>query len=202
MMHVQRRTVRVAETVERVRAVERAGIDRDGEVTRATLEEIKALLIGLAGEAQLFPAEEFQPPGQGDSLYRLSEDPDHRFALYAVSAHRGKATPPHNHTTWAVVAGIRGAEENRFYERVDDRQTPGRGEVEEVARTVVVPGKAVALMPEDIHSIHIDGEAPSLLLHMYGLALDHLPDRIYFDRETGEAKRFPGHPDIRDAARA
>jgi hypothetical protein len=86
MSKAARRAARVAATVDRIRAVERAGRERDGEVTRATLARVKAPLIDLTAETELFPAEQFAPPGEGDSLYRLSEDPDHRFALYAVSA--------------------------------------------------------------------------------------------------------------------
>lgn len=199
---VERRSARVVETVARVRAIERAGVARDGTVTRDTLKAIRKVLIELAGETELFPVEEFAPPGDSDRLYRLSEDPDHRFALYAVSARRRKATPPHNHTTWAVVVGIRGEERNRFYRRVDDGATPGRGAVEEIDGAVVAPGTGVTLLPDDIHSIHIDGAEPGLFLHMYGRGLEQLSERVYFDRETGDCKVYPSHPDIRDAARA
>ena len=202
MTVAKQRADRVAETVERVRAVERAGVARDGAVTYATLEQIRALLIELAAETELFPAAEFAPPGDGDCLYRLSQDSDHRFALYAVSARQRKSTPPHNHTTWAVVVGIRGAEENRFFHRVDDGATPGKAEVREFERTVVVPGTGVTLLPDDIHSIHIEGAEAGLFLHMYGLGLERLSERVYFDQANGTCQVFPAHPDIRDAARA
>jgi len=198
----QRRSARVTETVARVRDIERAGVARDGAVTRDTLKQIRKVLIELAAEAELFPVAEFAPPGDSDRLYRLSEDPDHRFALYTVSARRHKATPPHNHTTWAVVVGIRGEEENRFYRRVDDGATPGKGTVDQVGRAVVAPGTGVTLLPDDIHSIHIDGDEPGLFLHMYGRALERLSERVFFDRETGDCKVYPSHPDIRDARRA
>ncbi len=202
MTLAERRSVRVAEAVARVRGIERAGGDGGGAVTRDTLKAIRGVLIELAAESELFPIEEFAPPGEGGCLYRLSEDPDHRFALYAVSARQRKSTPPHNHTTWAVVVGIRGEEENRFYRRLDDGATPGKGEVDQIGRAVVAPGTGVTLLPGDIHSIHIDGEEPALFLHMYGLGLEQLSERVSFDREAGTCKVYPSNPDIRDAARA
>jgi predicted metal-dependent enzyme (double-stranded beta helix superfamily) len=93
---------------------------RDG-VNRASLEKIKARLIQLAMRAELFTAADFPPPEPGGKrhscLYRLSEDADHRFALYANSARGGHGTPAHNHTTWAVIVGVTGAELNKFYDR-------------------------------------------------------------------------------------
>jgi predicted metal-dependent enzyme (double-stranded beta helix superfamily) len=53
-------------------------------------------------------------------LYRVSEDADHRFALYVNSSFGGHITPPHNHTTWAVIVGITGDELNLFYDRISN----------------------------------------------------------------------------------
>ena len=81
-----------------VRAIEK----REG-VTRESLEKIKQRLIRLAARKELFPASDFPPPASGGKLksclYRVSEDEDHRFALYVNSSLGGHNTPPHNHTT-------------------------------------------------------------------------------------------------------
>ena len=184
----------VADTVARIRAVE-----REKGVSRAALEAVKELLIELAAKRELFPREDFPPPGEGTTsiLYRLSEDDDHRFALYLNSAVPGKGTPPHDHTTWAVIAGIVGEEHNRIYERVDDGTVPGEGEVRRNEEITVRPGTGIALMPDDIHSIHVTGDEPTLHFHMYGLALEQLTERIAFDVERGTYKVFPPHRDIR-----
>ena len=92
-----------------VRAFERrAGVTREG------LERIKARLLELAARADLFTLEDFAPPQPGAArnscLYRLSEDADHRFALYVDSANGRYGTPAHDHTTWAVIVGMRGDE--------------------------------------------------------------------------------------------
>ena len=183
----RRREIQAA--VADVRAIEK----RDG-VTRESLERIKQRLIRLAAHQDLFRASEFPPPAPGGKLksclYRVSEDEDHRFALYVNSALGGHNTPPHNHTTWAVIVGVTGAELNRFYDRVPEGPRV-KGEY------VVEQGTGVCFLPDDLHSIHI--QAPLLNFHMYGLALDHLPRREYYKAEEKAWKVFPAHSDIREA---
>src|SRR5204863_9868098 len=166
--------------IERKREVERAvadvrAIERAGGVTRETLEKIKQRLIGLAARQELFTARDYAPPEPGGKrnscLYRVSEDPDHRFALYVNSSFGNYGTTAHNHTTWAVIVGVTGEELNRFYDRVD-------AGVHEKGNAVVRQGTGVAFMPEDLHSIHI--QAPLINFHMYGLALEELHHREYY----------------------
>ena len=101
-------------------------------VNREALEAIKGLLLDLAGRRELFPPGDF-PVTEEDGtgvIYRLTEDADHRFALYASTGAPGKSVPPHNHTTWAVIVGVHGDEHNVFYERIDDGSVPGRGQAD------------------------------------------------------------------------
>ena len=143
----------------------------------------------------MFTAADFPPPAPGGKrhscLYRLSEDADHRFALYANASNGGYGTPAHNHTTWAVIVGITGEEQNKFYDRADDVG------VREKGRDVVRQGTGVAFMPEDLHSIHI--EAPLLNFHMYGLALEQLHRREFYKEQARRWDVFPPHSDIREA---
>jgi len=175
--------------VAEVRAIERA----DG-VTRESLEKIKRRLMRLAARQELFTARDFSPPEPGGKrnscLYRVSEDADHRFALYVNSSFGNYATPAHNHSTWAVIVGLTGEELNRFYDRVD-------GGVREKGSAVVKQGTGVAFMPEDLHSIHIS--APLVNFHMYGLALEELHHREYYQADERAWKVFPPHSDIREA---
>jgi len=163
-------------------------------VTRESLEKIKQRLMRLAARAELFSGADFPPPEPGGKrnscLYRISEDADHRFALYANSALGNYGTPAHNHTTWAVIVGVSGRELNRFYDRAADGPR-------EKGQYVVEQGTGVAFLPDDYHSIHI--EAPLVNFHMYGLALDHLPRREYYDAKEKLWKIFPPHSDIREA---
>ncbi len=172
-----------------VRAIERAdGVTPDG------LEKIKRRLFRLAARQDLFTAGDYLPPEPGGKrnscLYRVSEDPDHRFALYVNSSFGNYGTPAHNHTTWAVIVGVSGEELNRFYERAE-------GGVRQTGSAVVKQGTGVAFMPEDLHSIHIS--APLINFHMYGLALEELHHREYYKAEERAWKVFPPHSDIREA---
>ena len=183
----------VAETVDWIRAIER----RQG-VTRPALAAIKAELITLAKCRDLFPRDEFVPPGEPprDRFYRLSEDPDHRFALYLNACLPGRSSPPHDHTTWAVIVGIDGEEANKVYDRIDDRAMPGHGTVRVAHEEVIRAGTGMAYMPDDIHSIHVMGNRPILHLHMYGTSIEHLPNRVAFDTDAGTYEVYPAFPEI------
>ena len=182
------RRAAIAAAVADVREIERRGVTRD------TLERIKERLARLAARKDLFADKDFPSPAPGGKLksclYRVAEDADHRFALYVNAARGGHNTPPHNHTTWAVIVGVSGAELNRFYDR-------DGGGVREKGQYVVEQGTGVCFMPDDLHSIHI--QAPLVNFHMYGLGLDQLHSREYYQAQTGSWKVFPAHGDIREA---
>ena len=172
-------------------------IESELGVTRASLEKIKQRLMRLAARSDLFSPADFPPPQPGGKqnscLYRIAEDADHRFALYANVSLGGYGTPAHNHTTWAVIVGVSGKELNRFYDRTPDGPR-------EKGEYLVEQGTGVAFMPDDYHSIHID--APLVNFHMYGLAIDHLPKREFFDARERAWRVFPPHRDIREARAA
>ena len=169
-------------------------IEADLGVTTAGVEAIRDRLLALSARRDLFPVDDFPPPPADDPLtsyvYRLSEDADHRFALYAQSSEGHVETPPHNHTTWAVVVGHAGNELNRFYQRTDDG-------VAETHQHMVEAGTGVAMLPDDLHSIHIDGRAVNF--HCYGLALEQLHDRVYWHRGEQRWKQFRAVSGIREA---
>ena len=169
-------------------------IEKEQGVTRASLDKIKQRLMRLAVRQDLFTASDYPPPAPGGKrnscLYRVAEDPDHRFALYVNSSDGNYGTPAHNHTTWAVIVGVSGEELNRFYDRAQDG-------VREKGTAVVRQGTGVAFMPDDLHSIHI--QAPLINFHMYGLALEELHHREYYKVEERAWKVFPPHSDIREA---
>jgi len=193
MSLLEQRREAIERTLERVRRIE-----AEQGVTRASLEALKPVLVELAARAELFPPEHFpiSPNGHG-RVYRLAEDLDRRFALYASAGVPGKAQPPHNHTTWAVIAGVFGDEHNVFYDRTDDRATPGIGRLRKTGELTVRRGNACALLPDDFHTIEVTGGKPSLHLHLYGMSLENLPERIFFPASPGGAYRaFGAPPDI------
>lgn len=190
----QQRRQAVAAAVSKIRDIEhRQGITRDA------LEHIRGALAELAARKELFPESDYPSPGEQERsfMYLISEDDDHRFALYLSTGVPGRSSPPHNHTTWATIVGMDGEEENRVYERLDDGSVPGKGQLREVRRVVLRPGDGIAFMPDDIHSIHVVSSKPTRHLHMYGVSVEHLPNRIEFDIERGTCKVFPPSRGIR-----
>jgi len=182
----QERAAAVRQLVDQARGLEKNG------VTRATLDQIGALLASLASRAELFPQAEF-PLGPDGGIYRLSEDPDHRFALYASTGGAGKKVPPHNHTTWAIIAGVHGAERNVVYDRLDNGARADLVQLREAPakEKTLRRGDVISYLPDDFHHIETPtGSGDALHLHFYGLSLEHLPDRVSVDLATGAAKRF------------
>ena len=188
----QERAAAVRRLIDEARTIEKDG------VTRASLEKIGGLLSSLASRAELFPQEEF-PLGAEGGIYRLSEDPDHRFALYASAGGPGKKVPAHNHTTWAIIAGVHGAERNVVYERLDNGAQEGVVQLREAPskEKTLKRGDVIAFLPDDFHHIETPADSGNALhLHFYGLSLEHLPDRQTVDMKTNTAKRFMAKPKI------
>ncbi len=95
------------------------------------LEAVAPALTGLALQEDLFDAETFAvDAGALMTIYELSVDFDGRLGLYASAGMPGKQQPPHDHRTWSVIAGVRGAEHNQYFERIDDGRDPQRGRLE------------------------------------------------------------------------
>jgi predicted metal-dependent enzyme (double-stranded beta helix superfamily) len=188
-----RRTL-ITETVDRIREIEAA----EG-LNRGSLDKMRDALMEMAARRDLFTFEDFPLPEDGSErnncLYRLSEDDDHRYALYANVSGPGVNSPVHDHTVWAIIVGCRGQELNRRYDAPADRSGPPT----ERDQVMVEEGAGVAFMPDDVHSIHIDGPELVLNFHMYGKGLEQLHGRRYHKPDTGEWVVFPAHSDIRDA---
>ena len=136
-------------------------------------------------------------------VYELSEDPDGRFALYASAARPGHAQPPHDHTTWACIAGVEGVELNRLYRIVTGGREPGPAHIELVAEKPLGPGDPIFLGPADVHDILVTGERTAMHLHLYGRGLPHLDRRLRHDTVAGTCEHFPaftGIPRLPDPA--
>ncbi|MGH7327539.1 MAG: rhodanese-like domain-containing protein, partial [Polyangiaceae bacterium] len=186
------RAAAVARAVEKIRAI------CASDVSRNSLEQIKPVVVDLASRRELFPLEHFPlGPTNAPRIYYLAQDPDGSFPVYASVGAPGKAQPPHNHTTWAVISGVYGDEHNVLYRRTDDGAVSDSGTLEDTAELTVRTGNAVALMPNDFHTIEVTGTETSLHLHVYGRSLEQLPERIRFENTAGgKFKVFPANPNI------
>ena len=168
----------------------------DRSPSRPQLERVAEALIQLGLQRELFPAEQFpfSEKSSRDVLFRLAEDSDGRLALYLSSGQPGKASPAHNHTTWAIIAGVSGSERNYLYHR-EATDIPATERLKLEKTFDVEPGKAITLLPDDVHSIEFVGSEPGLHLHFYGLALEHLHDRVSFSSlEGGSLLPFTAPP--------
>ncbi|HEY0200107.1 MAG TPA: cysteine dioxygenase family protein [Burkholderiaceae bacterium] len=163
---------------------------------RATLAQVTSRLEQLAARHALFTRADFPPPATGSGVnastrYRLNpDDGDDDIALYLNSINPGKTTVPHDHTTWAVIVAVEGQEENRIYRRTDDGSNPERAQLEVAYERTVQPGTPIAFLPDDIHSIHVTGHAPTLHFHLYGRPLETLSGRVGYDLETGRVVNY------------
>lgn len=117
---------------------------------------------------------------QGFGAHLLHEEPDHTLAIFAAAWLPGRGAPPHNHGTWAVVAGVDGSERNVFWKRLDDGARPGYAEIEEEGARVFGPGEVVTFMPDSIHSVVNDTERVTVSLHVYGKHVNYTT-RSQFD---------------------
>ena len=117
---------------------------------------------------------------QGFGVHLIHEEPDHTIAILALAWLPDRGAPPHDHGTWAVVAGVDGPEKNEFYERADDRSRPGHAELKKIGEKVCDVGDVVALPQGTIHSVWNESDQVSLSLHIYGKHINHT-GRSQFD---------------------
>ncbi len=126
---------------------------------------------------------------QGFGVHLLHEEPNHDLAIFAVAWLPGRGTPPHDHGTWAVVAGIDGDETNINWRRLDDGARPGHARIEEYHRVTAGPGDVISFLPRDIHTVINQTDKVTLSLHIYGHHVNYT-ERSQFDPEAGTAKEL------------
>jgi predicted metal-dependent enzyme (double-stranded beta helix superfamily) len=138
--------------------------------------------LALARESWLMPKHYGADPAQGFGAHLLHEEDDHTLAVMAAAWLPGRGAPPHNHGTWAVVAGVDGPETNVFWKRLDDGSRPGYAEIERQASRVFDAGDVVSFLPDSIHSVLNETDRVTVSLHVYGRHLNYT-GRSQFDAE-------------------
>ena len=168
---------------------------------RAALQSVADALIALGQRKSLFPAAHFPiDAARPAQVYRLAEDVDGGFALYLSAGLAGKAQPPHDHTTWAVIAGVEGNERNVLYRR-EKTGDAARDALVQTGTVDVAAGSAVVLLPDDVHTIELVGGQDGRHLHFYGRALQLLDRRVVFEgTEGGSFRHFAPPKNIRHPA--
>lgn len=158
-----------------------------GDLDRARLDDIKQKLHALSEKKELWNEADYPAPGEGEQQNRflIGQESPQGISLYLNVMRPGKKIPPHNHTTWACIAAVDGTEHNTLYDRLDDGSVEGKADVRPRDVVALKPGTALAMMPDDIHSVVIRGDEVIRHLHLYGRPLETLTQRLTFDLETG-----------------
>jgi predicted metal-dependent enzyme (double-stranded beta helix superfamily) len=158
-------------------------IAAEGGGPATIVDRVRPLARELAlGRTWLRPEHYACDPEQGFGLHVLHEEPDHTLFVIAAAWLPGRGVAPHNHGTWAVVAGVDGPERNVFWKRVDDGSRPGHAKLEKRGEKVFGPGDVLTLLPGAIHSVVNDTTQVTVSLHVYGYNLN-LAQRSQFDPE-------------------
>lgn len=158
---------------------------------RESLEHVSHALIALARNREYWSSQEFPPPSNADrqARYILHEESDGAYALYLNVMKKGKTSKPHDHTTWACIAGVVGVETNFLYKRIDGGTEEGHARLMQTGITDIGPGSGLALMPRDIHSISVSGHEEIRHLHFYGRSVELLTGRLEYDLATNSCRR-------------
>ena len=171
----------------------RALIKEQG-VTSPALGDIKNILVALTRETDFFGEEQYPSPSAEEyaKIYLLSEDDGGDNSLYLISTKPLGPSPVHNHGTWAVIAGLKGDEENTVYNRLDDSDVVGKATLEVNRKVVISQGDAIAFMPDDIHHIQATSKVPTRHFHLYGKGFDQQTDRLEFNLTNDTTKIVSG----------
>jgi predicted metal-dependent enzyme (double-stranded beta helix superfamily) len=158
-------------------------ISREHADPRDVIREVRPLARDLALAGGWLQSHHYgTDEAQGFGAHLLHEEPDHTLAVMAIAWRSGGGAPPHNHGTWAVVAGVDGDEENTFWKRLDDGSRPGYAEIVAQGVKSFGPGEVVSFLPDSIHSVHNRGDRVTVSLHVYGRHLNYT-GRSRFDPE-------------------
>ena len=154
------------------------------------IQGVRPLALKLAADKRWVAPEYYHcDEEQGFGVHLLHEEADHALAVFAISWMPGRGAPPHNHATWAVVAGVDGPELNTFWKRVDDGSRPGYAEIVKTSEKAFGEGEVVSLLPDGIHSVLNTTDRVTLSLHVYGKHLNHT-GRSTFDPDAKTEQPF------------
>jgi predicted metal-dependent enzyme (double-stranded beta helix superfamily) len=175
-----------------LRQLRAQGLDDDAMVREAA-DLAKRLVLMKHNWLHPYMCVPNQEPGAGAATHRLHEEADHSLAMFVVTWLPGDETPPHDHGTWAVIAGLEGHETNHWWKRTDDGSVADFARVERAGAERIDSGKIIAMTANAIHSLHNDSDGVSVTLHLYGINVDHT-DRHKYDpaRHTMAPYRFGG----------
>jgi len=177
----------IADSIERIKDALWDGINLE------SLNKAKAIMLQLASRKDLFRWTDFPVPND-EEIYRtflVHQEEGGAYSLYVNSSLPGQLSPPHDHGgSWAIVAAVEGEELHRVYKQTNSETSSNKSPITLAGEILVRPGNAISLLPDGIHSIHAESDAPLLHLHLYGMGFEYQGERSEYDLEAGEVKRF------------
>jgi len=147
----------------------------EAEMVAESAELVKRLVLMKHNWLRYSMTQPAPTPGEGPKRTVLHEEPDHSLALFVVAMNGGERTAPHDHGTWAVIAGLEGREVNRRWKREGPEVVPDGEDAIDDATILSLPGST-------IHSLHNETDAASVTLQLYGTNPDHTQHRNYTPR--------------------
>lgn len=168
----------IQELIQQTKSYLAPGVDRE------RLNQVKTALLALASHRDWWCLDEYEEPDDENlqNRYLIHQEGDDGYTLYLNVMKPGKKIVPHDHTTWACIAGVVGTETNFIYERLDDGTVPGQATLKQRETVLVGPGNGVALLGDDIHAVKIE-DSVIRHLHFYGRPLELLNQRKAFNLE-------------------
>lgn len=153
----------------------------------ATLAAGRPLLQQLVVHDDWLPEAFAQPHPQYYQQYLLHADPAGAFSVVSFVWGPGQQTPVHNHTVWALIGMMRGAEQAESF------GLPVQGEPMQLLGTELLqPGDVDMVSPRlgDIHRVsNAFDDRVSISIHVYGGNIGRI-SRHVFNPEDGSAKGF------------
>jgi len=133
------------------------------------LSQIQPLACRAVGERSWLREEMYiADPELGFGTTLLHAEPDNSLFIVVDSWLPGRGVRPHDHGTWAVVAGVTGTERNVFWKRTDDGSRPGYAELSELSEERISEGGVVAMhtgviLPHDFgHGVKLSSRITSV----------------------------------------
>ena len=160
-----------------LRDLKAQGLDEPAMLREAP-ELVKRLILMKHNWLRSYMTTPPSQPGPAMTRHVLHEEPDHSLALFVVTSRAGQRNEPHDHGTWAVIAGLDGWETHCFWKRT------GGDEVEPAAKGRLDAATVVTVPSDAIHSLTNDSDAAAVTLQLYGMNVDFTEHRTYTPRRT------------------
>jgi predicted metal-dependent enzyme (double-stranded beta helix superfamily) len=162
-------------------------IDETGSDEAKVLTEGRVLLRELVSTDDWLSEDYAQPHPQYYQQYLLHADPEDRFSVVSFVWGPGQKTPIHNHTVWALIGMLRGAERAENF-----AINPEGGPMQPLGVDILEPGTVESLSPDtgDIHKVsNLYDDRVSISIHVYGGNIGRI-SRHVFEGETSARKQF------------